>query len=90
MHSFKKNYLYHRKSKLKLLLSPSQIYICGGFNGEQSLQTGECYDPKTNQWTMIASMDTRRAGLGVVAYVGHIYVVSADSNVFSSLESSFK
>lgn len=67
------------------LLSPSQIYICGGFNGEESLQTGECYDPETNQWTMIASMGTHRSGLGVVAYVGHVYVVSAGSNTFSFL-----
>lgn len=82
---FKKYFsLYH------YLLSPSQIYICGGFNGEESLQTGECYDPETNQWTMIASMGTHRSGLGVVAYVGHIYVVSADSNTFSFFKSFFK
>lgn len=58
------------------MLSPSQIYICGGFDGENSLQTAECYDPETDQWTVIASMGTQRSGLGVVAYVGHIYVVS--------------
>lgn len=60
----------------RLLLSPSQIYICGGFDGEDSLQTAEYYDPETDQWTVIASMGTQRSGLGVVAYVGHIYVVS--------------
>lgn len=34
---------------------------------------------------MIASMGTHRSGLGVVAYVGHVYVVSAGSNTFSFL-----
>lgn len=75
-----------QKKKFKLLLSPSQIYICGGFNGEESLQTGECYNPETNQWTMIASMSTHRCGLGVVAYVGHVYVVSAGSSTVSFLK----
>lgn len=84
MVSLRKNYFQSQKCVLfwDYFLSPSQIYICGGFNGEESLQTGECYDPETNQWTMIASMGTHRSGLGVVAYVGHIYVVSAGSNTF--------
>lgn len=64
------------------LLSSSQIYICGGFDGEESLQTAECYDPETNQWTMIASMGTQRSGLGVIAYVGQIYVVSGSGSTF--------
>lgn len=85
MHFLKILFMTSLQKKLKLLLSPSQIYICGGFNGEESLQTGECYDPETNQWTKIASMGTHRAGLGVAAYVGHVYVVSAGSKAFSFL-----
>lgn len=65
-----------------LNLSPSQIYICGGYDGEESVQTGEFYDPETNQWTMIASMGTQRSGHGVVAYVGHIYAVSVSGSTF--------
>lgn len=82
--------LYHCTKIETFAVPPSQIYICGGFNGEESLQSGECYDPKTNQWTMIASMGTHRSGLGVVAYVGHVYVVSAGSNAFSFLNSFSK
>lgn len=67
------------------VLSPSQIYICGGFDGDESLQTGEFYDPETNQWTLIASMGTHRSGLGVVAYVGHIYAVSVSGSTFCFL-----
>lgn len=53
-----------------------QIYICGGFNGSECLSTAECYSPETNQWTMIATMDNRRSGIGVIAYANYIFAVS--------------
>lgn len=61
------------------MLLSSQIYICGGFNGEQILETCECYNPETNQWTMITPMSTQRSGHGVVAYMGHVYAVCVSS-----------
>lgn len=33
------------------------IYAMGGFNGEIRLNTVERYDPMTNQWTLIESMN---------------------------------
>lgn len=53
-----------------------QIYICGGFKGQTFLQTAECYNPNTNQWTMITPMIRRRCEHGVVAHAGCVYAVS--------------
>ncbi|TFK10871.1 mucin-19-like [Platysternon megacephalum] len=49
------------------------VYICGGFNGNECLFTAEAYDAKTNQWTLIAPMRSRRSGIGVIAYGEHVY-----------------
>lgn len=53
-----------------------QIYICGGFDGTWCLQTAECYNPETEQWTTIAEMTSRRRGVAVIAYRNQIYAVS--------------
>ena len=54
-----------------------QVYICGGFSGAESLSKAEGYNPQTDQWTLIASMGSRRSGLGVIAYAGQIFAVSS-------------
>lgn len=53
-----------------------QVYICGGFNGENCLCTAEYYSPHTNQWTKITPMKSRHSGVGVIAYREKVYVVS--------------
>lgn len=53
-----------------------QVYICGGFNGAECLSTAECYNPVTNQWTLIAPMGSRRSGIGVITYANHVFAVS--------------
>uniref|UniRef100_A0A8C5GRX8 Uncharacterized protein n=1 Tax=Gouania willdenowi TaxID=441366 RepID=A0A8C5GRX8_GOUWI len=52
----------------------NKIYICGGCSN-RVLNTAEYYNPDTNQWTLITPMGTPQCGLGVVAYMGHIYAV---------------
>ena len=54
-----------------------KVYICGGFNGSDYLSTAECYDPESDQWTLIASMDSSRSGVGVIAYADRVFAVSA-------------
>ena len=49
--------------------------IVGGNDGSTTLNTCERYDPHLNKWTMIASMQTRRAGGGVLALNGYLYVI---------------
>uniref|UniRef100_A0A8C5EKW3 BACK domain-containing protein n=1 Tax=Gouania willdenowi TaxID=441366 RepID=A0A8C5EKW3_GOUWI len=52
----------------------NKIYICGG-QSNRVLNTAEYYNPDTNQWTLITPMGTPRCGLGVIAYMGHIFAV---------------
>ncbi|KAG9349273.1 hypothetical protein JZ751_027716 [Albula glossodonta] len=59
----------------------SRVYICGGFNGQDCLFTAEFYSPKTNQWTEITPMSSRRSGLGVIAYGEEVYVVGGFDGV---------
>jgi hypothetical protein len=38
------------------------LYVVGGDDGSSNLASVECYDPKTNQWTLLsASMMTGRS-----------------------------
>lgn len=52
-----------------------QVYICGGFNGNECLSTAEVYDATTDQWTFISPMRSRRSGVGVIAYGKQVYAV---------------
>lgn len=72
-------------------LTSDRIYICGGFDGQECLQTAEYYNPTTNQWTMIPPMRSQRSGVGqsplpvlredsslnsgVIAYRGSVYAI---------------
>ena len=57
------------------------MFIAGGFNGQECLNTAECFDPKTRQWTMIAPMRNRRSGIGVVAHDGCVYAVGGFNGI---------
>lgn len=42
------------------------LFAIGGHDGKTYLNTAEKYCPKTDSWSMVASMKTSRAGAGVV------------------------
>lgn len=67
------------------LFNSLQVYICGGFNGNECLPTAECYKPETDQWTLIASMGDRRSGIGVIAYADRVFAVSTGDTVDTHL-----
>lgn len=50
-------------------------YAIGGHDGTNHLSSAECFDPATNMWHAVASMDTRRRGIAVGALEGAIYAV---------------
>lgn len=69
--------MYNVIKNLFLMWKPNlQVYICGGFNGFDCLETCEFYEPETNQWTMFTSMMSQRSGFGLITYAGEIYAVS--------------
>lgn len=50
------------------------IYALGGYDGSVRHNTGECYCPKTNQWTMIAPMHMARSDANACSMDGKIYI----------------
>uniref|UniRef100_A0A3Q1F712 Kelch-like family member 2 n=1 Tax=Acanthochromis polyacanthus TaxID=80966 RepID=A0A3Q1F712_9TELE len=56
------------------------LYAVGGYDGatRQCLSTVEAYNPKSNVWSYIAEMGTRRSGAGVCAVNNLLYVVGGD------------
>ncbi|XP_061536344.1 kelch-like protein 2 isoform X2 [Phycodurus eques] len=53
------------------------LYAVGGYDGatRQCLSTVEAYNPKSNTWSYIAEMGTRRSGAGVSMLKGLLYAV---------------
>jgi hypothetical protein len=51
------------------------IYVCGGFDGSSRLASTECYDEKTDVWTIGEDMHVGREGAGLVAIGDHLYCI---------------
>jgi N-acetylneuraminic acid mutarotase len=53
-----------------------RIYVFGGGgHAFAALNSAECYDPKTDRWTPIATMPTARSGIVAVPFQNKIYVM---------------
>ena len=50
------------------------IYAMGGYDGSTRQNTAEKYDPITNQWTMIASMNAQRSDADACTLNNRIYI----------------
>lgn len=74
------------RSRFGVVSLNRKIYLIGGYQGQQALATGECYDPDTNQWTPIAPMAQARAAFGICHLKGFIYVVSGSEQDARSVE----
>lgn len=53
-----------------------RLYVCGGFDGEQSLssRSAERFDPGTESWRALRDMISRRAGAAAAVVAGQLYV----------------
>uniref|UniRef100_A0A1A9UII7 BTB domain-containing protein n=1 Tax=Glossina austeni TaxID=7395 RepID=A0A1A9UII7_GLOAU len=58
-------------------------YSVGGFNGK-NLNTAECYNPFTKQWSCIAKVNYARTNFGICTYNDCIYVMSGCGTSFST------
>lgn len=68
---------------VSVFLRSGILYAVGGYDGatRQCLSTVEAYNPKSNTWSYIAEMGTRRSGAGVclrmcesIGLVVYIYI----------------
>lgn len=61
-----------------------KIYIAGGVGDDKDysyLNTAECYDPITNEWTEIASMKHPRAEFALAELNGMLYAMGGHESI---------
>ena len=51
------------------------MYAVGGQDGVSCLYIVEKYDPQENRWFRVASMSSRRLGVGVAVLDGYLYAI---------------
>ena len=68
----------------------NQIYAIGGYNGVSRFRSVERYDPETNEWENVASMNEVRSDGSAVAYKpnGTIYAIGGfnGNNIHASVD----
>ena len=52
-----------------------KIYVAGGMQNSSVLNTCEMYDPATNEWHMMPSLDVWRHSSSMVCFQGSLYVI---------------
>merc|ERR1719203_1934684 len=52
-----------------------RIYVIGGAQNNQALDTVECYDPEACQWSQLPPMPTPRSDLAATVIGGKLYVM---------------
>ncbi|XP_060078497.1 ring canal kelch homolog [Ylistrum balloti] len=66
------------RSKCDIVELGGYIYLVGGFNLYR-LKSVERYDPRTNQWSKVASMEVERSHLKAVVYKNKICAIGGKS-----------
>ena len=69
-----------------------KFYVIGGNNANGMHPKGEVYDPVTNSWSAIASMNTARSSFGCCALGGKIYAIGggmAEAEVYDPSTNSW-
>lgn len=65
--------------RIDMSLIVLRLVTAGGWHAStENTDKVECYDPKTNQWTMCAPMKERRYRPGVAVVDGKIYVLGGE------------
>lgn len=53
-----------RRLQFGVAVLDDKLYVVGGRDGLKTLNTVECYNPKTKSWNVMPPMSTHRHGLG--------------------------
>lgn len=67
--------MHSRRCYVSVVEMNGFIYALGGFNGEIRLNSVERYDPTTNQWTLIESMNYVRSDAHACVLNNKIYII---------------
>jgi|GEM_PF-641979 len=82
------NQMQTGKSDFAIAATDNDVYIFGGFDGEEYLDTVEKYNPSLEKFTNIPSMPTARSGAKAVLIEDKIYVVGGhnESGYLNTIE----
>lgn len=53
-----------RRLQFGVAVIDQRLYVVGGRDGLKTLNTVECYNPRSNTWSVMPPMATHRHGLG--------------------------
>lgn len=67
--------MFVQRSDANATTLDGKVYIVGGFNGQQCVNSAEFYDPSTREWTLIANMRSHRSGVSCTAYNEFVYAI---------------
>lgn len=70
--------MHSRRCYVSVAVLDEHIYAIGGYDGHTRLNTVERYDPKTNQWILVASMNRQRSDGDACSLNGKIYAMGWD------------
>ena len=53
------------RSRVALVSNMDRLWAIGGYDGMKNLSTVEMYNPETDEWTFVSSMESHEGGGGV-------------------------
>ena len=77
--------MHERRCYVNTTILNGLIYAMGGHNGAQRLDTVEKYDYKTNQWTIVNSMNLARSDASAATYDNKIYIAGGLNEVINDI-----
>ncbi|GMS82485.1 hypothetical protein PENTCL1PPCAC_4660, partial [Pristionchus entomophagus] len=63
-----------KRSRATSCVLDGKLYVLGGSEGNNFWNDGECYDPESDSWTLIAPRNVARHGFSAASCNGFIYV----------------
>jgi len=64
-----------RRSFPSAVVTEDEMYVLGGYDGNDTLRSVECYSFTTLEWTQVAPMGTPRSNAGACVFNSKIYLV---------------
>lgn len=66
----------------------NHIYVVGGYNGSQQLDTVERYDPETDKWHFCQQMSIARSALSLAVIDHKVYAIGQYPSLILGFNSS--
>jgi len=67
--------LHIKRSKMSVIECSGYIFVVGGFDGSQTLNSVECYNPANNRWKFVAPMLTHRRCTTSVSSGNFVFII---------------